>query len=253
MAVGFIASAGFFLLAFLIHSGLGRSRADGGPPPHALAPDPPADPVARENLARAAAESALAAKGWRQWLPLVRDRERVEPMMRAHHEIQGHGLFAEGTSLMRVTDSGLPDRLAWYALYRLPDGEVRPAAFVWSEGAFRFDWESWSAHGSMLWREWLELKPREEQELRVYLESPRARPAVLLPEVPVSWKHLTLVHRDSPESADVWLAGGEAAGEILPLLQGGRRVPVTLKVQWQTHGEHEIPVIRSLVRPGWSP
>lgn len=253
VVVGLIASAAFFLLAFLIKTGLGRSRSDGQPPVPWHDPGPPADDAARERLARESADKVLAATGWKQWLPLVRDPARVEPMMRAHHELQGHGLFPAGTTLVRMSDSGLPGRVAWYALFRLPDGEVRPAAFVWSAGAFRFDWESWSAHGSITWRDWLELRPNQEHELRVYLESADERPGVILPKVPESWKRVTLVHRDSPESADAWLAGETSAKEIAALMAGGRRVPVTLKVRWEKAGDTEVAVILMLVRPAWSP
>lgn len=253
LVVGMIASMGFFLLAFLIQAGLGRPRSAGSVPLASHAPDPPLGASARESLARVAAESALAAKGWRQWLLLVRDRDRVEPMMREHHEVQGHGLFPEGTSLVRVADSGLSDRVACYALFRLPDGEVRPAAFIWSDGAFRFDWESWSAHGSMGWRDWLELRPDQEKEFRVYVESADDRPGILMPQVPAEWKRVTLVHRDSPESADAWLADESTAREVLALMSGGRRVPVTLRVRWESFGDREAAVVRSLVRPGWSP
>jgi hypothetical protein len=173
-------------------------------------------------------------------------------MIPAHHEVQGQGLFPDGTVLLRMADSGLPDRVAWYALYRLPDSEVRPAAFVWSDGSFRFDWESWSAHGSILWHEWLQLKPDQEHELRVYVESGGERPGLLLPPVPPAWKRVTLVHRDSPESADAWLAGEPIGREISEIMEGNRRVPVTLIVRWEKVGDQEAAVIRRLVHPGWS-
>ncbi|MFM7179916.1 MAG: hypothetical protein ACKO2G_00330 [Verrucomicrobiales bacterium] len=252
VVVGLIASAAFFLLAFLIKSGLGRSRSAGASPVLAHSSGPPATAAEREKLAREMAEKVLAAKGWKQWLPLVKDPTRVEPMMRTHHEVQGHGLFPEGTSLLRMADSGLTDRWAWYGLYRLPDGELSPTAFVWSEGGFRFDWESWSAHGSIVWREWLELKPDREHELRVYVESGGERPGLLLPSVPSSWKRVALVHRDSPESADAWLAGEPAASEISELMAGNRRVPVTLIVRWEKVGDQEVAEIQRLVHPGWS-
>jgi hypothetical protein len=252
VAVGLIASAAFFLLAFLIKSGLGRSNSDDPSSPPWVMPDPPATAAGREKLARAAAEKILAAKGWKQWLPLVRDRARVEPMMRAHHEVQGHGLLPDGTSLVRMAESEPTDRLAWSALYRLPDGEVRPAAFVWSDGAFRFDWENWSAHGSILWRDWLDLKPDQEHELRVYVESGGERLGPLRPEIPPEWKRVTLLHRDYPGSTDAWLANEAVAREISELMNGNPRLPVTLIVRWEKIGDQETAIIQRLVHPGWS-
>ena len=249
VVVGFIASAAFFLLAFLIKAGLGRPESDESPPWHT--PAPPADAAERENLARGVAERVLAAKGWRQWLPLVRDPDRIEPMMRAHHEIQGHGLFPDGSGLVRIADANLPGRVACLALYRLPDGEVRPATLVWSDGAFRFDWENWSAHGSMLWREWLELKPDQEHELRVFVES-AGDSGRALPSVPAGWKRVSLSHRDTRGKTDAWLVDERVAREILDLIQDGQPVPVTIKARWEKVGDEETAVISGLVHPGWS-
>ena len=252
VVVGLIASAAFFLLAYLIKSGLGRSNSDDPSSLPWIMPDPPAGAAEQERLALEAAQKILAAKGWKQWLPLVRDRARVEPMMRNHHEVQGHGLLPDGTNLVRMAESGLTDRLAWDALYRFPDGEVRPAAFVWGEGAFRFDWESWSAHGSILWRDWLDLKPDQEHELRVYVESGGERPGALPPAVSPAWKRVTLAHRDSPRRTEAWLANEPAAREISELMNANPRLPVTLIVRWEKIGDQEVAVIQRLVHPGWS-
>lgn len=143
-------------------------------------------------------------------------------MMRAHHELQGHGLIPDGSTFVRMSLAGSSDHPACLALYRLPDGEVRTAAFVWSDGAFRFDWESWSAHGSILWREWLELKPKQEHELRVHVDvaedSGHARPSV-----PATWKRVSLSHRDAREKTDAWLADESIAREILERIEPGIR------------------------------
>ncbi|MFM7181373.1 MAG: hypothetical protein ACKO2G_07920 [Verrucomicrobiales bacterium] len=206
VVVGLLATAAFLLLAFLIKSGFGRSDADDPSTVPWQMPTPPPDAAEREKLARGVMETVLAAKGWRQWLPLVRDPARVEPMMRSHHEIQGHGLIPGGTSLWRMTDAGSAERIACSALLRLPDGEILPFAFVWSNGAFRFDWEDWSAHGSIAWREWIDLRPSREHELRVLVEAADASIGSP-PGAPTNWKRVTLSHRDSPVKSVAWLTG----------------------------------------------
>lgn len=253
VVVGLIASVAFLLLAFLIRIGFSHLGQNVAPPVPLHELPPPRDPAAREKLARETAEKVLAAKGWKQWLPLVRDRSRVEAMMRRHHELQGHGLCPAGTTLLRMSDAGSPDRVLWYALYRLPDGEIRPAAFLWSEGAFRFDWESWSAHGSIAWKDWLELKPQQEHELRVDVESAGERPGIAQPKETEAWTRVTLAHRDSTETAEVWLADENTRGRILGLMAVGQRVPVTVKVAWTKAGDTDVAVVRELVHAGWSP
>jgi hypothetical protein len=252
VVVGLIASAAFFLLAYLIKSGFATSNADDPSSVPWNLPTPPADAAERENLAREAAEKVLAAKGWKQWLPFVRDPARVEPMMRTHHELQGHGLFPDGTRLVRMSDAGSPGRVACSALFQLPDGEVRPVAFVWSNGAFRFDWEEWSAHGSIVWREWLDLRPTREHELRVSVEA-AGNSGIALPAVPAFWKRVTLSHRDSPVKADAWLADEKVTREILDLIQAWQPAPVTVKTRWDRIGEEDTAIIDELVYPGWSP
>jgi len=124
-------------------------------------------------------------------------------------------------------------------------------AVVWDGERFLVDWESLTAYGTVDWSDFLEEKPSDPQEMRVYLMEARGIPSI--PGTEEGSAVFRIEHRDHPQPL-IATAGAALAGNLSPLVKG-RRVPVTLTLSWKPIGPGgaPIPVILSIVSPSWSP
>ncbi len=201
---------------------------------------------------RVVGEAFLAAPDWQARMQFLKDAERVGPMVEDFHIRQGQPDLPPGTRLGKVVDSGMVDRLVCYAVFLEPGGRSRAAAFQWTEGGFKLDWESWSAYGTLPWGKVLREKPEGPQTLRVYLEDVPPLPEALRPAVPRPWIRVALTHRDSPESLDAWVADPVVAADVAGLLRGKSKVPVTVRLAFQIAGSGKEAVLQAILHPKWS-
>lgn len=221
-------------------------------PAEATGPSAPLSNGERESAVKSIAEAFLAAPDWRARMPFLKDAERVRPMVEDFHLGQGQPDLAPGARLGKIVDSGLVDRIVCYAVFIEPGGRSRAAAFQWTEGGFRLDWESFSAYGTLAWGKVLREKPEDQQTLRVYLEDVPLLPEALRPAVPRSWSRVALSHRDSPESLDAWVADPGVASEAAGLLRTKGKVPVTVQLAFQRFGTGKEAVLQDILHAKWS-
>lgn len=235
------------VLVFTVGEGLiNRDRPD---PKNALRDStvitPPPSPP--EPHALAALEAFFEAPEFADKARQVRDRERVLPMMEDYHQRRGHPF----PSMERVSTgkAGLVDGVPMVFFEVQPFSGLRyPIAAVWDGSAFRVDWESLTAYGTMDWSVFVEKRPSEPQEMRVFIHSPgkdESSFALAKGETTVQ-----IEHRDDPVPI-VAIASGETAS-ILKSLADKRRAPATVEVRWQARGGVPVVEVVRVIAPRWS-
>jgi hypothetical protein len=233
-------------LILIVGGGMIHRKAEQQAPasiPYAAPPEP------MEPAARAALEAFFEAPDLEAKAALVRDGARVRPMMRDFHEKRGHAFPTLGTVS--------PGQAAEFDGKPMVMFEVEPfsgprffVAVVWDGRRFAVDWESLTAYGTMDWIEFTESKPSAAQTMRVYLKE--AKVTTPPPDIRLMDVNFQIEHRD--HDLPVFAKAGEGMEEKLFALASGRRVPVTLSLEWRDLSPSlRVLWIREIVHEGWSP
>ena len=211
---------------------------------------PTLPPEDKEAAALAALEDFFKAEDIISRAKVVRDGLRVLPMMRDYYEVRGHPLPAFGR-VSRGKEAALEGIPMVFFDIEAFDGPHYYVAVVWDGERFAVDWESLTAYGTMDWSDFLEEKPTEPQEMRVFVLAARGIPN--FPGSPEGSTAFRIEHRDHPQPL-IATADAELAKKITPMVKG-RRVPVTLELAWKAIGPGgaPVPVILRIVAPSWSP
>ncbi|MES2657351.1 MAG: hypothetical protein V4689_01975 [Verrucomicrobiota bacterium] len=234
-------------LVFLIGERMIHRNPKAAPaiPVRTLLPPSPMEPAALAALEAFFEAPDLAARA-----ALVRDSERVRPMMENFHDHRGHPF----PTLGRVS----PGRAA--SFYGTPmvlfevepfSGPRYPVAVVWDGRRFAVDWESLTAYGTIDWSAFIENKPTALETLRVYIQN--ATETQKPPGMPDGFTCFRIEYRDDPQPL-IAVASEEVAVALKPLVEH-QRAPVTLEIAWKPNGPGGIPVpqILRLAAPKWSP
>lgn len=206
---------------------------------------PPPNPP--EPHALAALEAFFEAPDLAGKALQVRDRERVLPMMEDYHQHRGHPF----PTMERVSTgkAGLVDGVPMVFFEVQPFSGLRyPIAAVWDGSAFRVDWESLIAYGTMDWSVFVETRPSEAQLMRVFVHSAgkdESSFALANGETTVQ-----IEHRDDPAPV-VAIASGETA-TVLKALADKRRTPATMEVRWQNKAGVPVVEVVRVIAPRWS-
>jgi hypothetical protein len=205
---------------------------------------PPSPP---EPHALAALEAFFEAPDLTGKAGHVRDRERVLPMMGDYHQRRGHPFptMASVSTGKAGTMGEVP--MVFFEVEPF-SGPRYPVAVVWDGSAYRVDWESLTAYGTMDWSVFVETKPVGVQVMRVFLHSPEKDEASFA--LAKGETTLQIEHRDDPTPV-VAIASGETAS-LLKALANKRRVPATLEVRWTRRGEAAVVEIVRIIAPHWS-
>jgi hypothetical protein len=103
-------------------------------------------------------------------LPLVRDRARVEPKIRAHYTAANPWRPIEINNEFKPDDAIIVDGEFIVLDLHLPNGDTIPLTMVRSGETFLADWESFTGHGEMSWEEFREKRPQQPVLMRVIIE-----------------------------------------------------------------------------------
>jgi hypothetical protein len=208
-----------------------------------------APPEAMESAALLALEAFYEAPDLAAKAALVRDSERVMPMMRDYHGTRGHPF----PTLGRVS----PGQAAEFDGKPMVLFEVEPfsgpkyfVAMVWDGRRFAVDWESMTCYGTMDWMEFNDAQPAAPQTMRVFIRE--AKETLPPPGAGETAAFFQIEHRDDPQPLAA-IAAAELA-ETLSALTAGRRTPVILELAWERPAPDRLPIlsIRKLVAEGWS-
>ncbi len=116
----------------------------------------------------------VAAASVEELLPLVRDRERVEPKIRAWHTGPREWRPMEINNRFEAVDASAVEGDFIVINLQLPSGGTRPLTLERHGDGFLADWESFTGYSEMTWEELRETMPRTPVLMRVVVErSPR--------------------------------------------------------------------------------
>jgi len=118
----------------------------------------------------AAVRKFAAATSVDELLPLVRDRARVEPKIRAWHTGERAWQPMEISNRFDLTDTLMTDGEFIVLYLEFPHGETRPLTLERSGETFLADWESFTGYGEMTWEELREKMPQTPVLMRVVVE-----------------------------------------------------------------------------------
>jgi hypothetical protein len=122
----------------------------------------------------AAVRKFAAAASVDELLPLVRDRERVEPKMRSWHTGPRAWRPMEINNKFEPNDSPIVDGEFIIVDLQFPNGDSRPLTLERAGDTFLADWESFTGYSEMSWEELREKMPQSPVLMRVVVErSPR--------------------------------------------------------------------------------
>jgi hypothetical protein len=209
-----------------------------------------APPSRMEPPALKALEAFFEAPDFDSKASLVRDSERVRPMMEDYHQKRGHSF----PTLGRVSP-GHATRLneTPMVLFEVEpfSGPRFPVAVVWDGKQFAVDWESLTAYGTMDWNEFVAKQPAAAQTLRVFIQDTADGQSI--PGIPTGHATFRIEHRDDPQP--LLAAADPEVSAILGPLAEHQRTPVTLEVAWEPIGPNgaSVPRILRLVAVRWSP
>ncbi|RYD21581.1 MAG: hypothetical protein EOP88_10775 [Verrucomicrobiaceae bacterium] len=205
---------------------------------------PPSPP---EPHALAALEAFFEAPELAGKAEQVRDKDRVLPMMVDLHQRRGCPFPTMAT--ISKGKAGMMDGVSMVFFEVEPfSGPRYPVAVVWDGSAFRVDWVSLMAYGTVDWSAFVENRPPETQVLRVFVHSAgkdESSFALGSGETTVQ-----IEHRDDPTPV-VGIAAGETAS-VLKALTEKRRAPVTVEVCWVRKGGVPVIEIVKVLAPQWS-
>jgi hypothetical protein len=245
--IGLLLLTAYGIALILIVGGGMIHRKDTDDEPAPVPYEPP--PEAMEPAALAALESFYEASDLAAKAALVRDSERVMPMMRDYHETRGHPF----PTLGRVS----PGKAAEFDGKPMVLFEVEPfsgpkyfVAMVWDGRRFAVDWESMTCYGTMDWSEFVAGQTGTAQTMRVFIrEAKETLPPPGLGETAVFFQ---VEHRDDPQP--LVATADEDVAESLRTLAAGRRTPVILELAWTRYAPGQPPIlwIRKLLAEGWS-
>jgi len=241
-----LAGATGAVLVFTVGEGLiNRDR-----PPESLLRDTPVatpPPSPQEPQALAALEAFFEAPDLAGKAGHVRDRERILPMMEDYHQRRGHPFPTMAT--VSQGKAGMMDEVPMVFFEVEPFSGLRyPVAVVWDGSAYRVDWESLTAYGTMDWSAFVETRPSGTQVMRVFVHSPgEDEDSFTLAGGETT---VQIEHRDDPTPV-VGIASGETAS-LLKALANKRRVPATLEVRWASKGGAPVVEIVRIIAPRWS-
>ncbi|MEO8616316.1 MAG: hypothetical protein ABI600_14315 [Luteolibacter sp.] len=208
---------------------------------------PPPEPM--EPAALAVLEQFFEAPDTISKAALVRDSERVRPLMIDYHDKRNHPYQTLGrVSPGHVTElQNTPSVLFEIEPF---SGPRYPVAMVWDGQRFAVDWESLTAYGTIDWSEFTERRPTTPQTLRVFVS--KAADDQKIPGLSAGAGQFQIEHRDDPQPIVV-TADATLAAQLSPLTEG-LRTPITVEMTWKPLGPGGAPVacVTRLIAAGWS-
>lgn len=103
-------------------------------------------------------------------LPLLRDRARVEPKVRAFYSDKNPWRPIEINNTFEPSEPVLPDGEFAVVTLKLPNGDTQNLVVERSGESFLVDWESYTGHGDLTWAELREKRPVEPVVMRVVVD-----------------------------------------------------------------------------------
>jgi hypothetical protein len=160
-----------------------KPRPESARPPEAVQQETKLDPGA-DGKAKVEARSFLdygpalalavrkfcAAPSVEEMLPLVRDRARVEPKIRARYTDAKPWRPIEINNKFQPNDPVLPDGDFLVVTLKLPSGEEQYLTLERDGESFLVDWESFTGHGDLTWEELREKRPQQPVVMRVVVD-----------------------------------------------------------------------------------
>lgn len=200
------------------------------------------------TVAKPIAEAFLTATRVDQLLPLVRDRERVQPHILAHYpdgKIEPPGL-SKFNATGRVN---YKDTFAAISI-QTPDFKTKQLAFVDGLDGLKIDWESWVGWSEMPWNKLIESRPTQSTLIRATLKWIEYYNFDFSDES--KWRSYSLI---SPNGEHALYGYAERNSLLDQRLRPGERsssVAVTLRIRFPEDGEtRNQTVIEEYVADGW--
>ncbi len=250
----FVLAGGFFVVLLFAMFMVLESRR-GGDSATSGGAAPGAADEARYQRAFLVAQRALGAASWREMLPLVRARPRVDRVIADYYRTREFepSEFTGFEDPVTVDASGT----TYVQLHaRTPQGERRRIGLEeTADGEFLFDWESWADIARVEWQTFVEGRPSGVQTLRVTLTrcSPQER-----------YFADAGLDRDGGRGVRIWLDGpgeplfailekGDPAADVVwegTSWELGRRVVAELSFPSGAR-ERDRVTIHGIVQPRW--
>lgn len=190
----------------------------------------------------------LEAKSVDEMLPLVRDRRRVEPEMRAFYPggvIPAPGL-GQFNTLGAVAYRG---KLASVGV-RTGDFEMKQLAFIRTEEGLKVDWESYVGWSEMPWKDFVETKPEKPVLFRVVARDVEYYNFDYSDDV--EWRSFQLGSPDGEQAVYGYAKRNSPAEEALRPARKGETALVTLKLKYPAGAKQKNQVlVDSIVADGW--
>ncbi|MBK1834189.1 hypothetical protein [Roseibacillus ishigakijimensis] len=100
--------------------------------------------------------------------PLIRDPERVMPLIESYYQDQAYQAYPTA----KIEDTGQAQAAKHFASFSiiLPDYHTRPIAVEATENGYLVDWESWVGHGERPWKEFMAEKVTAPTRMRVTIQ-----------------------------------------------------------------------------------
>lgn len=117
-----------------------------------------------------AARRFAAAPTVDELLPLLRDRTRVEPKVRAYYSGARAWQPLEINNKFQPDDSLVVDGDFIVLELQFPNGDSKPVTFERTGETFLADWESFTGYGELPWEELREQRPQQPVLMRVVVE-----------------------------------------------------------------------------------
>lgn len=257
LTAGTVLSVGAIVGSLIYHAATRRRSPELQAVAQAAIPQPP-DPfnlevsMNRETAAEvwAAIEKFAAAPDIESLAPLIREPERVMPLIRKWYT---EGRVWEPFSFRRQTDIG------HYTLFRryvvvpvLTSDYLRfPIALERTPEGFRVDWESFAGYGEMTWPQFRRERPRQPVEMRAIV-SPDS---YYNRDFPSREEHqcFRLTDKDNTETLFGYApANGPVTLAILSALSGAPQMHMVLRVRYPENSTDEKQIeILELIQNGW--